>query len=202
MTRTFIAIELGDDVRSYLMRQVSRLRATLPGVHWADADSLHLTLAFLGELDDDRLALARDATAEAAEATAPFSLRVAGLGTFGRPTAPTVIWARVDGDLDRLHQLHAALRGALVARSIAAEARAYSPHVTLARVRAPLPPAQVALLAERGRAPNPHRRARRSGAALAADELSVMRSELARPVARYARLYAFALGGTAASETT
>jgi 2'-5' RNA ligase len=193
MTRTFIAVELGDPARAYLTRQIASLRTALPGIHWVDPASLHLTLAFLGELDDERLARARDATQQAARSVHPFSLRIAGLGTFGRPDAPRVVWAGVGGDLDHLLRLHAALRAALASQGFVPEDRDFSPHLTLARLRTPLPPEQAARLIQRVQAAPPgHKKS--SGAAIAADEISVMKSELLRPAARYTRLNAFALG--------
>jgi 2'-5' RNA ligase len=197
MTRTFIAIELSYAARAYLARLMKGLRADLPAVHWADPASLHLTLAFLGELDDERLAHARDAAQQAAAASSPFALRISGLGTFGPPHAPRVIWAGVGGDLDRLRHLHATLRAVLAARGFAPEARAFSPHLTLARLRAPLPREQAARLAERIQTAAPRGSFKASGADIAANELSVMMSELLRPVARYTRLDAFALGAAA-----
>jgi RNA 2',3'-cyclic 3'-phosphodiesterase len=193
MTRTFIAIELGDAARAYLARQIARLRTDLPSVHWVDPAGLHLTLAFLGELDDERLRLACDAAAQAAAGAGPFGLRVAGLGMFGRLNAPRVVWAGVGGELDHLRRLHAALRDALAARGFAPEERDFSPHLTLARLRGPLPAEQVARLSQLVNAARPAYSAG-SGAAIEANVLSVMMSELLRPAARYTRLYAFPLG--------
>jgi 2'-5' RNA ligase len=197
MTRTFIAVELGDAARAYLTRQIANLRAELPSVHWVDPASLHLTLAFLGELDDARLALARDAAERAAAAAHPFTLRITGLGTFGPPHAPRVIWSGVSGELDALRRLHTALRTALTTAGFAPEERDFSPHLTLARLRTPLPAEQVARLTQRVNASAGSPR-HSPGADIAVDALSVMMSELLRPAARYTRLYAFPLGATSA----
>jgi 2'-5' RNA ligase len=192
MTRTFIAVELGDEARAHLAREVARLGRALPRVRWADPADLHLTLAFLGELDDERLAAAVEATAEAARPAVPFALATGGLGTFGPPHAPRVIWAGLRGDLARLGALHEALAAALAARGFPREQRPFAPHLTLARLRDPLGVAELgrlaALLQESGR-----RGA--AGARISVRELSVMKSELRREGARYTRLHAAPLGG-------
>lgn len=200
MTRTFIAIELGDAARAALARQIARLRGELPGVHWVDPASLHLTLAFLGELDDARLDQARAAAAQAAAAAPPFALHLAGLGTFGRPDAPRVIWAGVGGDLDPLRRLHASLWAGLAAVGFAPDERAFSPHLTLARLRTPLAPAQALRLGQLVQASQSNGK-RPGSAAIPVDALSVMMSELLRPAARYTQLNAYPLGQAASEES-
>lgn len=200
MTRTFIAIELGETARVYLIREITRLARELPTLHWADPAGMHLTLAFLGELDSARLAEAQAAAEEAAPVVMPFALHIAGLGSFGPLAAPRVIWAGVAGDLPALARLHAALAAALERRGFALDTRPFAPHLTLARVRAPLPPAAVARLGELVRASQHATGRRAQGAGIPAipvDRLSVMKSELVRPTARYTCLVAVPLGRSA-----
>jgi 2'-5' RNA ligase len=191
MTRTFVAIELGDDARAYLAREVTRLQRALPGVRWVDPANLHLTLVFLGELDDARLAAATEA-AGAAASVKPFTLEVAGLGSFGPPHAPRVVWAGLRGNLPRLNQLYEALAAALEARGFPRETRPFAPHLTLARLKAPLAADEAQRLARVLRVEADA--AARSGAPILVDHISVMKSELLRPVARYTCLRAIRLG--------
>lgn len=200
MTRTFVAVELGDDARAALACTLARLARALPGVRWVDAPRVHLTLAFLGELDDERLDAVGAAAEEAAGLARPFTLRIAGLGMFGTPVAPQVVWAGVGGDLPRLLRLQAGLADALETRGFARETRPFAPHLTLARLRDPLGAEALGRLRriiedarERG--------ARSRGPAedmldarVPVDHLSVMKSELLRPAARYTCLRAIALG--------
>lgn len=198
LTRTFIAIELPSATRAHLAGEIARLGRALPGVRWADPAGLHLTLAFLGELDDARLAEAHSATREAALTVAPFALRIGGLGTFGPPGAPRVVWAGVTGDLRALARLHEALAAALERRGFARDARPFAPHLTLARLRTPPTPdhaARLASLVSASQRPTP---ASAAGAPIPVNSLSVMKSELVRPAARYTRLHAVPLGQPAA----
>jgi 2'-5' RNA ligase len=192
-TRTFIAIELGDAARAALARTIAALARELPGVRFVEPASLHLTLAFLGDLDDAQLEQATQATAAATQVSAPFALTVAGLGSFGPPHAPRVIWAGIGGNLRALTETQRALADELAARGFAREERPFAPHLTLARLNRPLDADAQRRLAQRLAAPAP------TGAPIAARELSVMKSTSLPAGAVYSRLGAFSLGPSGGS---
>jgi 2'-5' RNA ligase len=191
--RVFIAVELNDEARAYLGEQTRRLTRALPSVRWVDPASLHLTLAFLGEVDGEQLALATAASATVAATARPFVLRLASLGHFGPAGAPRVIWTGLSGNTAALQTLQQRLAAELAARGFALDERPFTPHLTLARVKYALKPAEVvvfsALLAQQ---------ASRSSAApwLPVDRIVVMRSELFRAGARYTMLSAHPFGGS------
>lgn len=187
MTRTFIAVELPDDVRTYLAREITRLSRAVPGVRWVDPASLHLTLAFLGELDDEALAAAMTATEKAATASAPFTLRTGALGTFGPQRAPSVIWIGIEGETKRLLAVQDALAQYLEDTGFPREQRPFSPHLTLARLKISLQPEALTRLQTLLREPPSTHTSWRVGA------ISVMKSELGRSGARYTRLQAYLL---------
>jgi RNA 2',3'-cyclic 3'-phosphodiesterase len=187
-TRTFIAVELNDAMRAALAGAVARLSRALPAVRFTAPEGQHLTLAFLGELDDERLAAATEAACAATGGDAPFTLTLAELGSFGPPRAPRVLWAGVGGDLAALTALHARLAQQLDARGFPLDARPFAPHLTLARLKAPLDPAALQRLDAILRSPSPVQ------ATLPVTALSVMKSELLRPAARYTRLKDCPLG--------
>ena len=181
MTRIFLALELPDAVRNTLRRRIERLARMIPEVRWADPAVLHVTLAFLGEVDDAQLDAATQAAASVAGVHAPFSLRLAGLGTFGSARSPRVIWVGLAGELARLRALQATLADALAERGFPREARPYAPHLTLARVRKPLTDDALTTLAKIQGEPPPD-------ATWRAEAIAVMKSELLRPAARYTAL--------------
>jgi 2'-5' RNA ligase len=187
MTRTFLAIELPDEVRAALAREIAHLARALPDVRWSDPAGMHLTLAFLGELDDARLADATAAAEEAAATATPFALQLVGLGSFGPPRSPRVLWAGVGGDLTRLLTLQERLASALDARGFPREQRPFAPHLTLARLKMPLPPAELAALPCLLSAPV-------VPVAWTVDAIAVMKSELLRSGARYTALGRATLG--------
>jgi 2'-5' RNA ligase len=138
MTRAFIALEMNEQQQRHLSQVMQRAARVLPSVRWTDPSSIHLTLAFLGELDDERLEQACSAAEEAAQNSSPFSYRLSRLGIFGPERQPRVIWMGIDEASGALLRLHAALRLALLQRGFAVEERPFAPHLTLARVKAPL----------------------------------------------------------------
>lgn len=139
MTRTFIALELDASVQRFLAAALQQLARKLPSVRWVDPASIHLTLAFLGDLTDEQVAEAIASADSAARQVSPFEYRLARLGTFGSPERPRVIWMGVKDPSGSLPRLHHLLRRELEPRGLPVETRGFSPHLTLARLKTPLP---------------------------------------------------------------
>jgi 2'-5' RNA ligase len=190
MTRTFLSVALSDAACEALRREIASLAHALSSARWVNVASLHLTLAFLGELDDERLAAAQEATQAAAEQGAAFQLTLDRLGTFGSAHAPRVVWAGVAGDVASLRRLQRILAGELDERGFPPqEHRDYSPHLTLARIKDRLPAPELTALQQRANTPLAHT------ATWTVATLDVMKSELVRPAARYTILASYPLGG-------
>ena len=190
MTRTFIALEQDAALQRHLSETIRQMARALPRLKWVDPATIHLTLAFLGELTDEQLAKAAQASDAAARQADPFSYRLAQLGTFGAPRQPRVVWVGVDETSGKLTRLQRILAHELEQRDFALETRPFSPHLTLARVKEPLPAADLQtlqrLLADQQlNAPSPYYRVQR---------VSVMKSELSRAGVVYTRLYDSLLG--------
>src|SRR5438034_2939032 len=92
MTRTFIALEMNEALQRHLTGVIRQVAQVLPGVRWVDPAGIHLTLAFPGELTDEQLAAAQEATRDAAGQCVSFSYRLSRLNIFGTPQQPCVIW--------------------------------------------------------------------------------------------------------------
>ncbi|MGH2478343.1 MAG: RNA 2',3'-cyclic phosphodiesterase [Ktedonobacteraceae bacterium] len=182
MTRTFIALELDTSQQQLLGNIVRQGRQLLPDLGWVDPTGIHLTLAFLGELDDPALAKAEKAASTAAAQSNPFSYRLSGLGTFGPARYPRVLWMGVSEPSGMLDVVQRALSLALEREGFASEKRPFSPHLTLARIKTPLNPEQLQFLQQllsHHQFASPNYRVTR---------LYVMKSELARSGARYSCL--------------
>lgn len=183
MTRTFIAVELDDAMRAALTRMEAQLAQAAPSLRWTDPAKLHLTLAFLGELDDTQVQMAMNAACAAAASTSPFRIALAGSGYFGPRWAPRVIWAGVGGATRALSAAQARLADALAASGFPREQRPFAPHLTLARIKQPLAPAELERLLAAIERSVP------AGAAtMTVAGVAVMKSDLARDGARYTRL--------------
>lgn len=128
--RLFIAIDLDDFIRQKIERFVEGVSGFAPDVRWMNAEALHLTLKFIGEFNDARLQDLKQAIAAAK--SEPFEISLAGTGFFPTPKAARVFWVGVRAD-GRLQRLAAAIDEATAKLRIEREARAYTPHLTLAR---------------------------------------------------------------------
>lgn len=105
-------------------------------VTWIPADRLHLTIRFIGEIDDGRVPMVRQALEEPL-AVAPFSLTLCGAGTFPKSGTPRVVWLGITEGQEELLRVEREITARLTPLGIPEEERAYSPHLTLARVRDP-----------------------------------------------------------------
>jgi len=133
--RVFIAVELSDATRKQLQQLQRIFAGTGDRVKWTDVSSLHITLRFLGQVEEEALKGLYDALRPVADAIAPFSVELAGVGAFPQPVAPRVIWVGVQRGRKALEQLAAEVNGATTSLGYAAEKRAWIPHLTLGRVK-------------------------------------------------------------------
>lgn len=133
--RTFIGIDTGSDIRKAAGDVQAALARTGAAVKWADPANLHVTLLFLGDVDDRDLMSVCRIVAKAAQAEKPFPLGIAGVGAFPTPRRPKVIWGGIADGMDSLVRLHTALEQPLFDLGCyRREERAYTPHLTLGRV--------------------------------------------------------------------
>ena len=141
--RSFVAIELPEGLKDELVRLSERLKSgSHSGVRWVDPRGIHLTLKFLGDVAVGRLDDINAALTEAARGVSPFRLEVGGLGVFPNPRRVRVAWVGVSGDTDKLQQLQQQVESNLAALGFTAESRRFTPHLTLARVRDQVSPAE------------------------------------------------------------
>ncbi len=130
--RTFIALNLPARERQRIHRAARILRERDLPVRWVEADNLHLTLKFLGEVRPQAMAEVEGAMARVAARTGPFTLFLEGFGAFPTLRRPRVIWmgARATPELRCLKQ---DLEWALAECGFEAETRDFHPHLTLGR---------------------------------------------------------------------
>lgn len=138
--RLFVGADVGERVAAAAGTLIEDLQgkagtlAPRARVTWIPAERLHLTVRFIGHVDDERYrAIAR--ALEPPLAVPAFDLAFAGIGAFPASGPPRVIWAGVSKGLEALQALEREVTARLEATGIAPEDRAYSPHLTLARVR-------------------------------------------------------------------
>lgn len=130
--RLFIAI----DLPAGLKQALAKLHRDLPGARWVAAAQIHLTLAFLGEVEE---ASAWRLSAELARIhLPPFTLTLTGLGCFPHRQRPRVLWVGLAPEAC-LANLVVAVQSAIRDCGLPVEERPFSAHLTLARLRFPAP---------------------------------------------------------------
>jgi 2'-5' RNA ligase len=185
--RLFLALELPPAAAEEIAAATAPLRDTEPGLAWVPAHKLHLTLKFLGEGDDGRVAALGEALDRVAGGHRPFEMTIAGAGAFPNFRRPRVVWMGVEGDA-RLEFLHHDVEIAAEQVGYELDGRPFRPHITLARVRAPLP-------AERSRALARVARRLDHSSSVYVDRLTLFDSVTGDSGAHYRRLHAATLGG-------
>jgi 2'-5' RNA ligase len=139
--RTFIAIDLGKAIRDRLVALQETLGKAAPEVKWVEAENLHITLLFLGEVDQRDIAEVCSAVDGAVGGRAPFSLSMAGTGCFPNARRPRILWAGVGAGAQEVLAIHDAIETPLLELGCyRREERRYTPHVTLGRIRGERPP--------------------------------------------------------------
>lgn len=156
------------------------------GIAWVAAENLHVTLKFLGQVEEAAVPGIVEALTAAVADLDRFDVTVRGLGAFPSLTRPRVIWAGAGPGGDALVTLAARVEAAL-SPSFPREERPFSSHVTLGRVREPRRDPRLAEALARG--------AGREFGRLAVDRVTLMRSQLAPHGARYSEIASVRLRG-------
>jgi 2'-5' RNA ligase len=169
--RTFLAIDLGKSIRDRCLALQDTLARGGAEVKWVEEENLHLTLLFLGEVEDRELPALCRAVADCCAGHDAFSLSVESVGCFPNPRRPRVVWVGVGAGAAEVCALHDALEPPLLELGCyRREDRPYTPHITLGRVKGDRPTdALAAALA---------RQAKWRGGETAVREVRVLSSEL------------------------
>lgn len=134
--RTFIAVPLPDHVSGQLSKVQQQLRRSAPDcVRWVAPANIHLTLHFLGDILTGRVDPLREALTVVARNLQPFEIQVRGLGAFPNARRARVIWVGIDDTTSWLALLHETVGEAITHLGFSPETRAFSPHLTLGRVK-------------------------------------------------------------------
>jgi 2'-5' RNA ligase len=137
--RLFIAIELPDVIKQGIAKVQDELRTAGGNAGWTRPEGIHLTLKFLGDVPEERVPEIMAAMAGAAQGIGKLNLEVTGAGAFPNIKVPRVLWIGVFGDIEKLAILQAEVEDAMERLGFEREARMFSPHLTLARIKFPKP---------------------------------------------------------------
>lgn len=142
-TRAFIAIPVSEPAASKLVRLCTQMSSTLEQVRWTPRDQLHLTVKFLGDVDNRELPTICRTLADCCAQVEPMRIGLKGLGTFPAGKPPRVIWAGVDAGREELRELHERIDTQFESIGLPREARKFTPHLTLGRVSKSMDPGRI-----------------------------------------------------------
>ncbi len=134
MIRSFVAIEVPSEIRHKLAEICRALKGLGLIGSFVRPEAMHLTLQFLGNIEEDSVPGIERALQDACKGVRPFTLTVRGLGVFPHPGRPRVAWAGLD-NCPALTTLHQRLGSALSREGFEPETRAFHPHLTLLRLK-------------------------------------------------------------------
>ena len=133
--RTFIAIPLGDEVHRKSKRLIERIRQPGDGIKWVPTDNLHLTLKFLGEVDNTEVPAVCNVVHDVCADRDPFELHFAGTGGFPSINRPRVLHIKIEDVSGTLTEIVSELEDQYAELGFKREPRDYTPHLTLGRTK-------------------------------------------------------------------
>ena len=190
--RLFVAIELPESWLASLQKLMDELKTAFARdlvtrearLRWVRPEGIHLTLKFLGEVQQERLTDIESALAAAVSTAPNINIELGATGTFGR--SPRVLWVGLSGDMRALSDLAVRVDAACASAGFEREKRPLAPHLTLARLPDDLAQAPRSGIAEIAIGRSPPR-----APSFKVHHVSLMRSHLGPGGARYEHLARF-----------
>ncbi|CAG0955430.1 RNA 2',3'-cyclic phosphodiesterase [Anaerolineae bacterium] len=136
LLRAFIAIELPSHVCEAIQKQTTRLRQTLGNdiIRWVPTENMHLTLKFLGDTSTSHLDFLKQMLVREADLHPQFDMQLGGVGSFPNQRNPRLLWIGIHAPAS-LVSLQRGLESGASRLGYKPEERAFSPHLTIGRVR-------------------------------------------------------------------
>lgn len=174
--RTFIAIEIPSEIKSALAALQTELRRAGADVSWTKPENIHLTLKFLGEVDERRIGEIEKVCVSLAAEFQPFTLSLNDTGVFPNARQPRIIWAGLAGEIEKAVEMQKRLDERIALIGFGREEKAFRPHLTIGRVKSNRKTRELIALADAHRLP---------ALSFVISEIVLMKSELHPAGARY-----------------
>lgn len=183
--RLFIALDLPEEWKRILAQPEASIGWLGRGVKWVEPRGMHLTLKFLGEVEETLLPQIRDGITVACSTISTFTMRLQGTGVFPNPKRPRVYWAGIEAPR-QLMDLQTRMDAEMQRIGFPAEEHPFRPHLTIARIKDPIGKQRMtdALL-----------NFKLEGDSIEIREALLMRSHLSIEGARYEAIFRCPLGG-------
>jgi len=135
--RTFIGIELSEDIKDALGQIQSHLKYSGADVKWIEKNNIHLTLKFLGEVSEEKIGKIKDIMNNIGKEMKQFEISLKNIGAFPKIEFPRVIWADLDKGAAESAELAKRIDESLSKIGFQKESRPFAAHLTIGRVRSP-----------------------------------------------------------------
>lgn len=133
--RTFISIEIPDDQKKIVWNSIQEFKRLNLPVKWVEYENLHITLKFLGEIDEKKLAQILPVLSSISNNTKSFSMQLESFGCFPGIRNPRVLWAGVSQGTNEIISLAEQLENGLVKFGFKKEGKKFHPHLTIGRIK-------------------------------------------------------------------
>jgi RNA 2',3'-cyclic 3'-phosphodiesterase len=184
--RCFIAVEIPGALKKLVAETTEVLKKFGADVRWVPAEHVHITLKFLGDTEESLVVRICDALSERLSSYSPFYINISGVGYFPDIRRPRVIWVGIE-ESPALNRLASDVESEMSGLGYSREGRAFSPHLTIGRVRSRKGiPAMMKGLEKLAAA---------SFGSLEIGRVTLMKSELRPAGAEYSRLAEISFGG-------
>ncbi|MEA1936174.1 MAG: RNA 2',3'-cyclic phosphodiesterase [Thermodesulfobacteriota bacterium] len=137
LIRTFLAIELPEEIKVQIGNIQNRLKVTVKGVRWTRPEGIHLTLKFFGNVSENDIVNISRIVEKNTIDVRPLTLNVSTVGTFPNFKRPRVLWLGISGSVERLSDLQKEIENDLESIGFQRENRVFRAHLTLGRVKPP-----------------------------------------------------------------
>ena len=140
IVRCFIAIRLSPTIILQISSYIEALQKISQDIRWTKAENIHLTLKFLGEIEDSRADMVKEKLYSVSKVFSQFSLKISGSGSFPGRKRPRVFWLGMEQSHENpLFTVHKWIEDNLHTLGFEKEKRRFSPHLTIGRVRSKYP---------------------------------------------------------------
>ncbi len=133
--RSFLAFELPEEIKNTVSFIYNGLKSYSLDIKWVKEENIHLTVVFMGNINEKNLISIEEVVKESCDKYAPFTIRAKGIGIFSSIRKPRVLWIGIEGDIERMGNFRNRLQKKLKSFGIKEETRKFSPHLTLGRFK-------------------------------------------------------------------
>ena len=133
--RTFIAIDIPENIKDSIELYVSPLKGERAKITWVKSGNVHITLKFLGEIPEEKVPEIYKCLEKCVKGLKPFEVEITGAGGFPDMRRPRIIWVGLKKGTDELKKLANSIDDELSNLDFEKEKRGFKPHLTIGRVK-------------------------------------------------------------------